>query len=50
MAGSAVDLARLVALHRGMKDLWEKEVPREIKLRATTVTRENVNGFLDLGY
>jgi len=50
MAGSAVDLARLVALHRGMQDLWEKEIPREIKLRATTVTRENVDNFLELGY
>jgi len=50
MAGSAVNLARLAALGRGMSDLWEKEIPREIKLRATTVTKENVDRFLDLGY
>ena len=50
MAGSAVNLARLVALRRGMSDLWEKEVPREIKLRATTVVKENVDKYLELGY
>ncbi len=50
MAGSAVNLARLVALHKGLSDLWEKEVPREIRLRATTVTKANVDKYLDLGY
>jgi ribose transport system substrate-binding protein len=50
MAGSAVNLARLVALNKGMADLWEPEVAREITIRASEVTQANVDRFKHLGY
>ncbi|MDB5037448.1 MAG: sugar transporter substrate-binding protein [Bacteriovoracaceae bacterium] len=50
MAGSAVNLAHLIALKKGLKDLWEPEVVREITLRASTVTQANVDRFLQIGY
>ena len=50
MAGSAINLARLAALKKGMKDLWEPEVPRRIVIRASTVTKNNASRFNRLGY
>ncbi|MBN9099947.1 MAG: substrate-binding domain-containing protein [Pseudonocardia sp.] len=50
MASSAVSLARLVAQNRGMGDLVEKEVPTSITLASATVTKENVDTYLPLGF
>ena len=50
MASSAVALARLVAQGRGMGDLAEREVPASITLASATITKENVAGYLPLGF
>lgn len=50
MAASAVRLARLIALDRGMEDLVEPEVPSRIQLPATTVTADNVEDLRQWGF
>ena len=50
MAASAVRLANLIGHDQGMRDLTEPEVPSRIQVPATTVTKENVAEFKDLGY
>ena len=48
MAGSAVNMARLIAQGRGMSDLLEPEVPSEIIVPPTEVTPDNVSDLRDL--
>ena len=50
MASSAIALARLVAQNKGMSDLVEKEVPTSITLASATITKENVDTYLPLGF
>lgn len=50
MSASAVRLARLIALDEGFGDLVEPEVPSYIQLPASTVTADNVEELMDLGY
>jgi ribose transport system substrate-binding protein len=50
MASSAVSLARLIAQGKGMADLVEKEVPSFIILASATVTKDNVDQYLSLGF
>jgi len=50
MASSAIALARLVAQNKGMADLVEKEVPTSITLNSATITKENVDTYLPLGF
>ncbi|MGH3585966.1 MAG: substrate-binding domain-containing protein, partial [Pseudonocardia sp.] len=50
MASSAVALARLLAQGRGMADLAEQEVPASITLASATITKENVDTHLPLGF
>jgi ribose transport system substrate-binding protein len=50
MASSAIALARLVAQNKGMGDLVEKEVPTSITLASATITKENVDSYLPLGF
>jgi ribose transport system substrate-binding protein len=50
MSASAVRVARLIALGEGFEELVEPEVPSRIELPATTVTQDNVEDFLDLGF
>ena len=50
MSASAVRVARLIALGQGFEELAEPEVPSRIELPATTVTQENVENFIDLGF
>jgi ribose transport system substrate-binding protein len=50
MAASAINLASLIANGRGMSDLAEPEVPSKITVPATTVTKDNVDSVMDLGY
>jgi ribose transport system substrate-binding protein len=50
MSASAVRVARLIALGEGFDELVEPEVPSRIELPATTVTQDNVEDFLDLGF
>ncbi len=48
MAGSAVNMARLIAQGRGFADLLEPEVPAEIIVPPTEVTPDNVGDLRDL--
>jgi ribose transport system substrate-binding protein len=50
MSASAIRLARLIALEEGMEDLVEPAVPSFIQLPASTVTADNVEQFIDLGF
>jgi ribose transport system substrate-binding protein len=50
MSGSAIRLARLIALEEGFSELVEPEVPSYIQLPASTVTADNVADYESLGY
>ena len=50
MASSAIALARLIAQGRGMADLVELQVPKEIILASETITKENASSYLKLGF
>ncbi|QKG25760.1 ABC transporter substrate-binding protein [Actinomadura verrucosospora] len=50
MAASAVRLGRLLAQGKGMADLVELEPPQSITLASETVTRDNVDRYLPLGF
>jgi ribose transport system substrate-binding protein len=50
MASSAISLARLVAQGKGMSDLVENEIPSMIILASATITKENVEEYLPLGF
>ena len=45
MAGSAVNMARLLALGEGFADLVPPEVPRQVIVPAAVVTEENVEDY-----
>ena len=42
MAGTAVNMARLIALGQGFPELSPPEVPRQIIVPAAVVTKDNV--------
>ena len=50
MASSAIKLARLIAQGKPMSDLVENEVPASITLASATVTKDNVDRYLPLGF
>ncbi|HEX4815716.1 MAG TPA: ABC transporter substrate-binding protein [Nonomuraea sp.] len=50
MASSAVRLARLIAQGKGMSDLVENQVPQSITLASETITKDNVEQYLPLGF
>jgi ribose transport system substrate-binding protein len=50
MASSAIKLARLIAQGKGMSDLVENQVPQSITLASETITKENVEQYLELGF
>jgi ribose transport system substrate-binding protein len=50
MASSAIMLARLIAQGKKMSDLVENEVPASITLASATVTADNVEEYLPLGF
>src|SRR4051794_5313527 len=50
MASSAINLARLIAQGKGMGDLVENEVPASITLASATVTKNNVDKYIPLGF
>jgi ribose transport system substrate-binding protein len=50
MSSSAINLARLIANGAGLSDLAEPEVPSKITVTATTVTKDNVDSVMELGY
>ncbi|MEU4424805.1 substrate-binding domain-containing protein [Actinoplanes sp. NPDC024001] len=50
MASSAISLARLIAQGKGMSDLVELQVPKEIMLSSETITKENAAQYSKLGF
>ncbi|MEU2611114.1 substrate-binding domain-containing protein [Micromonospora sp. NPDC007271] len=50
MASSAISLARLIGQGRGMSDLVELQVPKQIVLASETITKENAGDYLKLGF
>ncbi|MFV2102583.1 substrate-binding domain-containing protein [Micromonospora sp. LOL_024] len=50
MASSAISLARLIGQGRGMSDLVELQVPKEIVLASETIIKENASDYLKLGF
>jgi ribose transport system substrate-binding protein len=50
MASDAVNLARLAAQGRGLSDLVEVEIPSSIVVASATVTKDNVERYLPLGF
>jgi ribose transport system substrate-binding protein len=50
MASSAISLARLVAQGKGMEDLVELQVPKLIILQSETITKDNVDQYMPLGF
>jgi ribose transport system substrate-binding protein len=50
MASSAVALARLIAQDKGLSDLVEKQVPKSLTLASETITKDNVDKYLSLGF
>ena len=50
MSASAISLGRLVAQNRGLSDLVEKEVPSSITLASATITKDNVDEYMPLGF
>jgi ribose transport system substrate-binding protein len=50
MASSAITLARLIGQGKGMSDLVELQVPKEITLASETITKENASQYAKLGF
>lgn len=50
MASSAIKLARLIAQGKGLSDLVENTVPQSITLASETITKENAQKYLPLGF
>ena len=50
MASSAISLARLIAQDKGMSDLVENQVPASITLASETITKDNVDQYMSLGF
>ena len=50
MASSAISLARLIAQGKGLSDLVEKQVPASLTLASETITKDNVDQYLSLGF
>jgi len=50
MSSSAIKLARLIGQSKGMGDLVEREVPKSITLASATITKDNVDQYMALGF
>ncbi|GII79346.1 sugar ABC transporter substrate-binding protein [Sphaerisporangium rufum] len=50
MASSAIKIARLIAQGKGLSDLVENQVPQSITLASETITKENAEKYLPLGF
>jgi ribose transport system substrate-binding protein len=50
MASSAISLARLIGQGKGLSDLVELQVPKEITLASETITKENASKYGKLGF
>jgi ribose transport system substrate-binding protein len=50
MASSAISLARLIGQGKGMSDLVELQVPKEITLASETIVKDNASKYAKLGF
>jgi len=50
MASSAISLARLIGQNKGMSDLVELQVPKEITLASETIVKDNAGRYAKLGF
>ncbi|HET6530736.1 MAG TPA: substrate-binding domain-containing protein [Actinoplanes sp.] len=50
MASSAISLARLIGQNKGMSDLVELQVPKEITLASETIVKDNAAQYAKLGF
>jgi ribose transport system substrate-binding protein len=50
MASSAISLARLIGQNKGMSDLVELQVPKEITLASETIVKDNAARYAKLGF
>ncbi|GAA1594796.1 substrate-binding domain-containing protein [Actinoplanes couchii] len=50
MASSAISLARLIGQGKGLGDLVELQVPKEIVLSSETITKDNAADYLKFGF
>jgi ribose transport system substrate-binding protein len=50
MAGTAVNMARMLALGEGFSELVPPEVPRQVIVPAATVTQDNVDDYLKYAF
>ncbi len=50
MSASAINLARLIGQQRSMSDLVERAVPSEVTLYSATVTKDNVDQYMDVAF
>jgi ribose transport system substrate-binding protein len=50
MASSAISLARLIGQNKGMADLVELQVPKEITLASETIIKDNAAQYSKLGF
>ena len=50
MASSAISLARLIGQGKGLADLVELQVPKDITLMSETITKENAAKYTKLGF
>jgi ribose transport system substrate-binding protein len=50
MSASAIRMARLIVRGEGFEELTEPEVPSKITVPATTVTQDNVDSVMELGF
>ena len=50
MSASAFRMPRLIVRGQGFEELTEPEVPSKITVPATTVTKENVDDVMELGF
>jgi ribose transport system substrate-binding protein len=50
MASSAISLARLIGQGKGLGDLVELQVPKMIVLQSETITKDNVDKYIPLGF
>jgi ribose transport system substrate-binding protein len=50
MASSAISLARLIGQNKGMADLVELQVPKDITLASETITKANAASYAKIGF
>jgi ribose transport system substrate-binding protein len=50
MAASAISLARLIGQNKGMADLVELQVPKDITLASETITKANAASYAKIGF